>query len=116
MEFFIGAYKKYADFSGRAKREEYWMFYLFYVIAFIVLSVIDGVVGTNGLLGGVFALASIIPSIAIAARRLHDIDKSGWWQLILLIPIVGAIVLIVFLATRGAVGDNRFGAAPLINS
>jgi len=111
MEFFTRAYKNYANFSGRDTRQEYWMFYLFYMIAYIVLAVIDGILGTGGLLGGLFALGSLVPSVAIAARRLHDIDKSGWWQLILLIPIIGVIVLIVFLATKGNEGANRFGPA-----
>ena len=111
MEFFTRAYKNYANFSGRDTRQEYWMFYLFYMIASIVLAVIDEILGTGGLFAGLFALGSLVPSLAIAARRLHDIDKSGWWQLILLIPIIGVIVLIVFLATKGNEGANRFGPA-----
>ncbi|MGE4509640.1 MAG: DUF805 domain-containing protein, partial [Sulfurimonadaceae bacterium] len=66
-----------------------------------------------GLLGGLFALASFVPSIAIAARRLHDTNRSGWWQLILLIPFIGPIVLLVFLVLRGDIGDNRFGNDPI---
>ncbi|MGE4511864.1 MAG: DUF805 domain-containing protein, partial [Sulfurimonadaceae bacterium] len=95
MEHFVGAYKKYADFTGRARRKEYWMFYLFYFLALIALTIVDTVLGMYnadagiGLLGGLFALASFVPSIAIAARRLHDTNRSGWWQLILLIPFIG---------------------------
>ncbi len=119
MEHFVGAYKKYADFTGRARRKEYWMFYLFYVLAFIALTIVDAVLGMYnadagiGLLGGLFALASFVPSIAIAARRLHDTNRSGWWQLILLIPFIGPIVLLVFLVLRGDIGDNRFGNDPI---
>ena len=113
MEFFIRAYKNYANFNGRDTRQQYWMFYLFYMIAYIVLSVIDGIIGTGGLLGGIFALATFIPSIAIATRRLHDVGKSGWWQLIILIPLVGVIVLIVFLAKQGVMNDNQFGNNPI---
>lgn len=113
MEFFTGPYKQYADFKGRANRQKYWMFYLFYILAYIALSIIDGVIGTGGLLAGIYALVSLIPFIALTARRLHDINKSGWWQLLILIPIVGFIVLIVFYATVGTNGDNRFGADPL---
>lgn len=113
MEHFIAAYKQYADFQGRANRQKYWMFYLFYMIAYIVLSIIDAIIGTEGLLGGIFALGSLVPSLAIGARRLHDIDKSGWWQLLILIPIIGAIVLLVFFVTKGTNGDNRFGPDPL---
>lgn len=112
MEFFIRAYKNYANFNGRDTRQQYWMFYLFYIIVYIVLSVIDSVVGADGLLGGIFALATLIPSIAIGTRRLHDIGKSGWWQLILLVPLIGAIILIVFFAKQGMIGDNQFGNDP----
>jgi len=113
MEFFIGAYKQYADFQGRANRQKYWMFYLFYIIFYIALSVVDSFIGTGGLLGGLFALGSFVPSIAIAARRLHDTNRSGWWQLIILIPLVGLIVLIVFLAQKGTSDENKFGQDPL---
>ncbi|MGD9717843.1 MAG: DUF805 domain-containing protein [Sulfurimonadaceae bacterium] len=95
------------------------MFYLFYVLAFIALTIVDAVLGMYnadagiGLLGGLFALASFVPSIAIAARRLHDTNRSGWWQLILLIPFIGPIVLLVFLVLRGDIGDNRFGNDPI---
>lgn len=112
MEFFLRAYKNYANFQGRDTRQQYWMFYLFYMIASIILNILDGIIGTDGLLAGVFAFASLVPAIAIATRRLHDIGKSGWWQLIILIPLIGAIVLIVFLAKQGMMGDNQFGNDP----
>ena len=115
MEFFLRAYKNYANFSGRDTRQQYWMFYLFYMIASILLGFIDGFVGLNGMIAGIFALATFIPSIAIATRRLHDINKSGWWQLIMLIPIIGFIVLLVFLASKGTPGENKFGPDSLIN-
>ena len=89
------------------------MFYLFYIIFAIVIGIVDGLLGTGGLLGVIYALGSLIPSIAIAARRLHDIGKSGWWQLIVLIPIIGIIVLLVFLVTKGQFGENEYGANPL---
>ena len=119
MEEFIGAYKKYADFEGRASRKEYWMFYLFYIIAIIVLSIIDALLGMYslesgiGLLSGIFALGSMIPFIAVAARRLHDTNRSGWWQLLLLIPIIGPIWLLIYLVIRGNDGENSFGENPL---
>jgi len=113
MEHFIDAYKHYADFSGRANREKYWMFYLFYMLAYIILAIMDEIAGTGGVLSGIFTLGSLIPSIAIAARRLHDINRSGWWQLLILIPIVGAIVLLIFYVTKGDEGENRFGTDPL---
>jgi len=120
MDYFLGAYKKYADFTGRARRKEYWMFILFYLIAVIVLSIIDGVIGTfsmeagAGLLSSIFLLGSLVPQIAITARRLHDINKSGWWQLLVIVPFIGAIVLFIFYILKGTDGDNRFGVDPLL--
>ncbi|UZE95479.1 DUF805 domain-containing protein [Alkalimarinus alittae] len=110
MEYFLGAFKKYADFSGRARRKEYWMYFLFYMIFYIGLAIIDGVVGTM-LLAFIFSLVMLIPSISIATRRLHDTGRSGWWQLIALIPIVGAIVLIIFLV-QDSHGENSYGPNP----
>src|SRR5690349_16329796 len=95
-------FQKYATFDGTARRSEYWWFALFYLVANLVLSEISTT------LGGIFALAMIIPSIAVATRRLHDTDRSGWWQLLSLVPIVGVIVLIVFLAQDSR--PNRYGA------
>ena len=110
MEYFTGALKKYADFTGRARRKEYWMFVLFYLIFYIVLSVIDSFIGTM-ILSGLFSLALLVPSISIAARRLHDTGRTGWWQLIALIPLLGTIVLIVFLA-QDSHDENKYGANP----
>ena len=110
MEYFIGAIKQYATFSGRARRKEYWMFYLFYMIFYILLAIIDGILGTI-FLSSIFILALLIPSISISARRLHDTGRSGWWQLIILIPLIGVIVLIVFLA-QDSVDDNEYGISP----
>lgn len=106
MDHFIGALKKYADFKGRARREEYWMFILVYVVISVILSIL-GLEIISSLVG----LALLIPSISIAARRLHDTGRSGWWQLILLIPLIGLIVLIVFLAQEGH-DTNDYGANP----
>jgi uncharacterized membrane protein YhaH (DUF805 family) len=118
MEYFIGAYKKYADFSGRARRKEFWMYQLFYLIVSIALSFIDGLIGTYssagiGLLSTIFGFVSIIPAIALATRRLHDINKSGWWQLIEFIPLIGVIVLFIFFVLKGTDGENRYGSDPL---
>jgi uncharacterized membrane protein YhaH (DUF805 family) len=113
MEFFIDAYRQYANFEGRANRQRFWMFYLFYIIFVFVISFIEAILGIGGFISGFFALASLIPTLAIAARRLHDIDKSGWWQLIVFIPIIGIIVLIIFFVKEGTVGANRFGEDPL---
>jgi uncharacterized membrane protein YhaH (DUF805 family) len=119
MNWFLAVLKKkYADFSGRAQRAEYWYFFLFYLIIYIVLAIIDGITGTYnvdasiGLLGGIFALALLIPSIAVGVRRLHDTGRSGWWLLIGLIPLIGAIVLLVFTVQDSSPGDNQYGPNP----
>src|SRR5690554_1127284 len=110
MEYFVGALKKYADFNGRAQRKEYWMYVLFYMIFYVALSIVDSLIGTM-LFSSVYSLALFVPSISIAARRLHDTGRSGWWQLIALIPLIGSIVLIVFLV-QDSQADNEYGANP----
>jgi uncharacterized membrane protein YhaH (DUF805 family) len=97
-------FRKYASFDGTARRSEYWWFFLFNVIAGSIL----GQVGTVPSV--IFTLAMLLPSLAVATRRLHDTDRSGWWQLICFVPLIGWIVLIVFLAQEGKA--NRYGAAP----
>ena len=115
MEAVKVCFSKYVTFSGRARRAEYWWFILATILISIVLTIIDiGVLNSEfGLLGNIWSLAVFLPSLAAASRRLHDTDRSAWWLLIMLIPVIGAIVLIVFLATRGNEGANRFGADPL---
>ena len=110
MEYFVDAFKKYAEFSGRATRTQYWMFILFFMIIYFVLALIDVFVGTM-VLAFIFNVAVFLPSIAIAARRLHDTGRTGWWQLIVLIPLIGAIVLIVFFV-QDSVEDNEYGPNP----
>ena len=112
MDYFMAALKKYATFEGRARRKEYWFFVLFYFVIAVVLSIAEGMVGTGGILVGLFALGMILPNLAVSVRRLHDTDHSGWWLLISLVPLVGAIVLLVFFCTGGTAGSNRFGADP----
>lgn len=104
--------RQYAVFRGRASRSEFWWYYLAYLIVFAILSLLDQAMGLNGILIGIFALALIIPTIAVQVRRLHDTDRSGGWWFIGLIPIIGAIVLIVFFVQASTPGDNRFGAQP----
>ena len=108
---------KYADFSGRAPRAEYWWFYLMVIVGYFVASILDSLVGTGGMMGSFGVLTMIVmlglflPSIAAGVRRLHDTDRSGWWLLIAIIPLIG-LVLIYFLVLEGTKGDNRFGADP----
>ena len=111
MNYYIECWKKYVEFSGRARRKEYWMFVLFNIIASFVAGVIDGVLGTV-MIGSLYSLAALLPVLAVCARRLHDTDRSGWWMLIALIPVVGIIVLLVFMCMDSTPGENRFGANP----
>jgi uncharacterized membrane protein YhaH (DUF805 family) len=120
MNWYFKALKKYAVFAGRARRKEYWFFALFNILISIVLTIIDVVTGTYnpkvhlGLLGGLYSLAVLIPGIAVSVRRLHDTNRSGWWLLIALVPLVGAIVLVVFLAQDSQLSDNQYGPNPKI--
>jgi uncharacterized membrane protein YhaH (DUF805 family) len=119
MKWFLDVLKnKYATFEGRARRSEYWYFVLFYILILVALAFVDGLVGTLneeagiGLFSGLFALGTLVPGLAVAVRRLHDTNRSGWWVLIGIIPIVGDIVLIVFAAQDSQPGGNRFGPNP----
>jgi uncharacterized membrane protein YhaH (DUF805 family) len=109
------AFSQYATFSGRASRSEFWFFYLFLVIASFVAASIDALVlnNQNSYLTLILFLATLIPLIAITTRRLHDTDRSGWWQLLPFIPLVGAIILLIWLCTASTPGSNRFGSNPL---
>lgn len=112
-EAFRRVFSNYANFNGRANRGEFWWWILANILIGIGLSIIDtAILGADRgvtLLSGLWSLATLIPSLAVGARRLHDIDKSGWWQLIWLIPVVGWILLIVWFAQRGEDRPNRFG-------
>ena len=109
MQWYLKVVKdNFANFSGRASRQEYWMFFLFNVLISIAVGVVDGLLGL-GFLSLIYWLALLIPSIAVCARRLHDIDKSGWWMLIGLVPLIGGIWLIVLLCMSSNDGENRFG-------
>lgn len=112
MDWYIGVLKKYAVFQGRARRKEYWMFFLFNLIVGIILGALDWMLGTGSLLGGIYALAVLIPNIAVTVRRLHDTSRSGWWILIVLVPVIGWIVLLVFMVLDSHPGDNEYGPNP----
>ena len=118
MNWFMTVLRKYAVFEGRARRREYWFFVLFYILISIVLAVVDRMLGLYnetygmGALGALFCLGVLIPSIAVGARRLHDTGRSGWWLLIAFIPLIGAIVLIVFFVLDSQPGANAYGPNP----
>ena len=110
MEFFLDAMRKYVQFTGRATRQQYWMFVLIYMVIYIVLAVIDAVLGL-GFLTVIYSLVLLVPSLSAGARRLHDTGRSGWWQLIYLVPLIGLIVMIVFLV-QDSHPDNQYGPNP----
>ena len=126
MHWMLMPLRRYADFSGRSRRKEYWMFFLLnMLIGFVVWSLLaitffagmsetemTAVLTPVFVLYGLIALGFAIPGLAVTVRRLHDTDRSGWTLLLGLIPLVGAIVLIVFYCTEGTPGPNRFGADP----
>jgi uncharacterized membrane protein YhaH (DUF805 family) len=118
MNWYITVIKKYAVFSGRARRKEYWMFFLFNLIFSIVAIVLDNLLGTAikdlgyGLISGLYFLAVLIPGLAVTVRRLHDVGKSGWWIFISLVPLIGSIWLLVLLATDSQPVENGYGSNP----
>lgn len=119
MDYALMPLRRYAEFSGRSRRKEFWLFELLLVVVSIVVGLIEGMLGINTMVGGLygplttlFALGTIVPSIAVGIRRLHDTDRSGWWLLIALVPIIGALVLLFFYVSDGTKGPNRFGADP----
>jgi uncharacterized membrane protein YhaH (DUF805 family) len=118
MNWYLEALRKYAVFDGRARRMEYWMFVLINCLIVVVLSVVDTVVGlfslgnSVGALTGLYWLVVLVPSVAVTVRRLHDTDRSGWWALLALLPVLGTIVLFVFCVLDGTPGPNRFGENP----
>lgn len=137
MEWMLLPFKRYADFQGRSRRKEYWMFALFLFIIGIAFGILSSIfaptampVGPDGMpdptaapamsggmsfmliLLGIFYLAILIPSIAVTVRRLHDQDKSGWMVLLGLIPLVGGLILFIFMLLEGTRGPNRFGPDP----
>lgn len=103
--------ERYAKFDGRARRAEFWWFALANVLISVVLSVLGGASDLFSVLSVLYSLAVLIPGIALSVRRLHDIDKSGWFLLLVLIPIIGSIILIVWAATDGTKGPNTYGAS-----
>ena len=113
-------FQKYRDFLGRSTKPEYWKWFLFVLIGVLILSIVDIRMHTynfqagGGLISGLFRAVTLIPSLSLGARRLHDINRTGWWQLLLFVPVVGWIVLLILAAKDGDVGKNRYGQDPHI--
>ena len=127
MNYFIHCLKNYTNFSGRARRKEYWMFFLFTAIFALLFAGLDNLLGTtvsfnHPTLGEMklpygyfyfgFTLAMLIPGIAAVVRRFHDIGKSGWWYFIAFVPCIGIFPLLYFLVKPGDVGENQYGPDP----
>jgi uncharacterized membrane protein YhaH (DUF805 family) len=129
MNSYVQVFKRAFDFTGRSRRREFWLFVLVNLVVTAVLTALDTLLGLGGvttltgpgyaftylapgLLGSIYNVVVLIPNIAVSIRRLHDTDRSGWWLFIALLPLIGAIVLIVFWAMEGTRGANRFGADP----
>lgn len=118
MNWYLKVLKQFADFSGRARRKEYWMFVLFNMIFGIVAMIIDNLLNLSsseigyGPIYGIYTLIMLIPGLSVAVRRLHDVGKSGWMLLISLIPLVGAIWLLVLMVTDSQEGANKWGENP----
>jgi uncharacterized membrane protein YhaH (DUF805 family) len=122
MNWYLAALKKYAVFAGRARRKEFWIFLLVNTLVAVALAMVDINTGTFdedvglGLLSGLYAVVMLLPSIAVTVRRLHDTDRSGWWYLLVFVPVIGGLVILVFMLLDGTPGSNRFGPSPKAES
>ncbi len=117
MNWYLEALRKYATFSGRARRKEYWLFTLFNILISLALGAIEGFLDLfpnteQSVLAMIYGLAVFLPGLAVTVRRLHDTGRSGWWMWIALVPLIGVIVLLVFLAKDSEPGKNRYGPNP----
>ena len=128
MEWMLLPYRRYFEFTGRSRRREYWMFTLLYVLVSVAISVLLGTTqtfragffvstqlvtsGPGDVVQDVFGLVSFIPGLAVTVRRLHDIDRSGWWFLLVFVPVLGWFTLLIFYCLDGTAGSNRFGPDP----
>ena len=111
MNWYLKVMSNYFNVQGRARRQEYWMYFLVYLLIVVAAALLDGVLGM-GLISALVTLAHLVPSITVGVRRLHDIDRSGWWLLIALLPLIGWIIALYWAIKEGDSGDNRYGADP----
>ncbi len=113
MNWFIDCItKNYVNFSGRARRKEYWMFVLFSVILGIITVIIDRMISRSLIFTMIFSLAIFLPNLAVTVRRLHDTDKSGWWMLLQFIPYLGGFIILIFCLIDSTPGTNQYGENP----
>lgn len=122
MNWYLEVLRKYAQFDGRSRRKEYWLFVLVNMVVSFLLTFIDRFTGTFdpgiglGLLSGIYALAVFIPAIAVACRRLHDTGRTAWWLLILVVPLIGWVVLVVFFVQDSQEEENQYGISPKLGA
>ncbi len=114
-------FSNYVNIEGRAPRSAYWYWFLFLILGGIVAGIMDsigglGSIGGNGALSSIFELATLIPSITLGVRRFHDLGKSGWWMLLILVPVIGWLIMLFFFVQAGNTGANEYGADPLAGS
>ncbi len=115
MNHYVACFQKFATFTGRSGRAEYWMFTLFNLLISFALNILTAVteVGIFAILGLVYGLIALLPGLAVFVRRMHDTGRSGWWFLLGFVPLIGVIVLIVFLVQPSQPGDNQYGPEPV---
>lgn len=121
MNHYLAVLRHYAVVNGRCRRKTFWLFLLFSTLISLACSAVDELLGLRifreqGLLAFIYSLAVLIPTITVGVRRLHDLDRSGWWLLLVLIPLLGSLLLLIYFCFRGTAGPNRFGADPLDES
>lgn len=109
--------KGYFSIQGRASRSEYWWFVLYYCCLSFAATIIDAIIlSGQGIIPALMLFVCIIPAVTVGIRRLHDLDRSGWWYLICFVPLIGGIVLLFWFVSQGTIGENRFGSDPLDQS
>jgi uncharacterized membrane protein YhaH (DUF805 family) len=114
VKWYFGALKKYTEFSGRASRKEFWLFTLFNTLAYLILGIVGLVLDLP--LGLLYGLGTWLPVISVQVRRLHDTNRSGWCWWLVLLPLIGFIIVFVWMVSRGTEGDNDYGPDPLYGS
>jgi uncharacterized membrane protein YhaH (DUF805 family) len=115
MNYYIDVLKRWQDFSSRSPRKEYWMFVLYNLLISIAISIVGAILfrdGFKNILSGLYGLFTLIPSLAVGVRRLHDTGRSAWWLLIALIPLLGSLVLLIFMVLDSQSGSNKYGPNP----
>lgn len=122
MKYYIHVLKNYANFKGRSRRKEYWMFGLFHYLISLLMVFLDNILGIDldgvgyGPLSIGYLLLMFVPSLSVLVRRLHDVGKSGWWMLILFVPIIGGIWLFILLVTDSKLEENEYGQNPKLST